>query len=107
MNKNTPLYAGFVGRGSWLLVGHEGEAIQAATMRPASDKGCQDWRRGEPIDALRRLAHIRKRNSDEQGNLDILPAMNGRDSYGVPAGFAGISSVGSSHLTGLCALILG
>ena len=29
--------------------------------------------------------------------LDILPAMNGRDSYGVPAGFAGISSVGSSH----------
>ncbi len=23
--------------------------------------------------------------------------MNGRDSYGVPAGFAGISSVGSSH----------
>ena len=33
--------------------------------------------------------------------LDILPAMNGGDSYGVPAGFAGISSVGSSrnHLT--------
>ncbi len=29
--------------------------------------------------------------------LDILPAMNGRDSYGVPAGFAGISSVGSSR----------
>ena len=29
--------------------------------------------------------------------VDILLAMNGRDSYGVPAGFAGISSVGSSH----------
>ncbi|OLD83142.1 MAG: hypothetical protein AUF67_01800 [Acidobacteria bacterium 13_1_20CM_58_21] len=23
--------------------------------------------------------------------MEILPAMNGRDSYGVPAGFAGIS----------------
>ena len=23
--------------------------------------------------------------------IDMLPAMNGRDSYGVPAGFAGIS----------------
>jgi len=30
------------------------------------------------------------------GSFGILPAMNGRESYGVPAGFAGISSVGSS-----------
>src|SRR6266576_5539563 len=29
--------------------------------------------------------------------VDILPAMNGRDSYGVPTGFAGISSVGSHN----------
>ena len=39
------------------------------------------------------------RASSEVGDrcpqVDILPAMNGRDSYGVPAGFAG--SLGSSH----------
>ncbi len=35
--------------------------------------------------------------ANKEHAFDILPAMNGRNSYGVPAGFAGISSVGSSH----------
>ncbi len=33
------------------------------------------------------------------GTVDILPAMNGRDSYGVPAGFAGTSGFLPNRLT--------
>ena len=38
--------------------------------------------------------------------LEILPSLKGGDSYWFHAK-AGIPSVGSCHLTGLCALILG
>ncbi len=50
--------------------------------------------------------HAALRNQQVTLPVDILPAMNGRNSYGVPAGFAGISSVGSPERRGL-ALTLG